>query len=106
MRGSDNLERGEEDVDFSIGARGLRKAAEPTVDGIWDAIGHMVDLFTPSECANYFAAVRYEPDQNESALEPRCNVDGACISGWCVERLMRCSQSSFWQVGNAFGSGV
>ena len=40
----------------------LRKAAEPTVDGLWDAIGPIIDLFTPSECANYFAAAGYEPD--------------------------------------------
>ena len=40
----------------------LRKAAEPTVDGLRDAIGHIIDLFTPSECANYFAAAGYEPD--------------------------------------------
>jgi transposase len=40
----------------------LRKAAEPTVDGLWDAIGHIIDLFTPGECANYFAAAGYEPD--------------------------------------------
>ena len=40
----------------------LRKAAEPTVDGLWDAIGHIIDLFTPSECANYFAEAGYEPD--------------------------------------------
>jgi transposase len=40
----------------------LRKAAEPTVDGLWDAIGHIIDIFTPSECANYFAAAGYEPD--------------------------------------------
>jgi transposase len=40
----------------------LRKAAEPTVGGLWDAIGHIIDLFTPSECANYFAAAGYEPD--------------------------------------------
>ena len=39
-----------------------RKAAKPTVDGLWDAIGHIIDLFTPSECANYFAAPGYEPD--------------------------------------------
>ena len=44
----------------TVGA--LRKAAEPTVDGLWDAIGHIIDLFTPSECANYFAAAGYEPD--------------------------------------------
>jgi len=40
----------------------LRKAAEPTVGGLWDAIGHSIDLFTPHECANYFAAAGYEPD--------------------------------------------
>jgi transposase len=36
----------------------LRKTAERTVDGLWDAIGRIVDLFTPRECANYFAAQR------------------------------------------------
>ena len=40
----------------------LRKAAERTVAGLWDAIGRLLDLFTPSECANYFAAAGYEPD--------------------------------------------
>ena len=40
----------------------LRKAAEPTVDGLWDAIGRIIDLFTPNECANYFAAAEYESD--------------------------------------------
>jgi len=40
----------------------LRKAAEPTVDRLWDVIGHIIDLFTPSECAHYFAAAGYEPD--------------------------------------------
>ncbi|HSM42626.1 MAG TPA: IS630 family transposase [Afifellaceae bacterium] len=40
----------------------LRKAAERTVDGLWDAIGHLVEHFTPQECANYFAAAGYDPD--------------------------------------------
>ena len=31
-------------------------------NGLWDAIGHIIDLLTPSECANYFAAVGCEPD--------------------------------------------
>jgi transposase len=39
----------------------LRKAAEPTLDGLWDTIGHIIDRFTPRECANYFAAAGYEP---------------------------------------------
>ena len=40
----------------------LRKAAEPTVGGLWDTLGHLIDLFTPQECANYFAAAGYEPE--------------------------------------------
>ena len=40
----------------------LRKAGERTVDGLWAAIGRLVDVFTPTECANYFAAAGYDPD--------------------------------------------
>ena len=40
----------------------LRKAAERTVDGLWATIGGLIDLFTPQECANYFAAAGYDPD--------------------------------------------
>ena len=40
----------------------LRKAAQRTVDGLWDTIGALVDTFTPSECANYFAACGYDAD--------------------------------------------
>ena len=38
----------------------LRKAAERTVDGLWAAIGRLLDAFTPAECANYFAAAGYD----------------------------------------------
>ncbi len=38
----------------------LRKAAERTVEGLWTAIGRLVDVFTPAECANYFAAAGYD----------------------------------------------
>ena len=38
----------------------LRKAAERTVDGLWTAIGRIVDLFIPDECRNYFAAAGYD----------------------------------------------
>jgi transposase len=38
----------------------LRKAAERTVDGLWTAIGRLVDLFPPAECRNYFAAAGYD----------------------------------------------
>ena len=40
----------------------LRKAAERTIEGLWSAIGRIVDLFTPPECANYFAACGYDPE--------------------------------------------
>ncbi len=40
----------------------LRKAAERTVDGLWNAIGVLLPAFTPQECANFFAAAGYEPD--------------------------------------------
>ncbi len=38
----------------------LRKAAERTVDALWNAIGRLIDLFTPAECDNYFAACGYD----------------------------------------------
>jgi transposase len=38
----------------------LRKAAERTIDGLWTAIGRFLDLFTPAECRNYFAAAGYD----------------------------------------------
>jgi hypothetical protein len=40
----------------------LRKAAERSVEGLWNAIGYLIDAFTPGECANYFAAAGYDPD--------------------------------------------
>ena len=38
----------------------LRKAAERTVEALWTAIGRLLDAFTPTECANYFAAAGYD----------------------------------------------
>jgi transposase len=40
----------------------LRKAAARTVDGLWTAIGRIIDTFTPAECANYFSTAGYDPD--------------------------------------------
>ena len=37
----------------------LRKAAERTIDGLWNAIGRIIDCFTPAECRNYFIAAGY-----------------------------------------------
>jgi transposase len=38
----------------------LRKAAERTIHGLWDAIGRILGLYTPQECANYFKACGYD----------------------------------------------
>lgn len=38
----------------------LRKAAERTIHGQWDAIGRILDLYSPQECANYFTACGYD----------------------------------------------
>ena len=46
----------------------LRKAAERTVDGLWSAIGRLVDNFTPQECDNYFSAAGYDADRAGNAL--------------------------------------
>lgn len=42
----------------------LRKAAERTVGGLWDAVGRIIDTYTPAESTNYFAAPGYvQPDR-------------------------------------------
>ena len=37
----------------------LRKAAERSVDGLWHAIGKLLDLFPPAECTNYLVNSGY-----------------------------------------------
>jgi transposase len=39
----------------------LRKAAERTVDALWERIGLLIKEFSPTECANFFAAAGYKP---------------------------------------------
>ena len=38
----------------------LKKTAARTVDDLWDAITEAIELFTPRECENYFAAAEYD----------------------------------------------
>ena len=40
----------------------LRKAAERTIHSLWNAIGRILDLYSPRECANYFANCGYDAD--------------------------------------------
>lgn len=38
----------------------LRARAERTVDALWRAVGEIVQVFTPAECANCFQAAGYD----------------------------------------------
>ena len=40
----------------------MRAKAERTITALWNAVGPIVELFTPAECANYFKAAGYDPD--------------------------------------------
>ena len=40
----------------------LRKAAERTIHGLWNAMGRILDLYPPAECANYFTNCGYDAD--------------------------------------------
>jgi transposase len=55
----------------------LRKAAERTVDGLWAAIGRLVDLFTPPECAQCSPASRFRaaarhPEADQGRVGKAC----------------------------------
>ena len=39
----------------------LRKAAERTVDGLWNKTGELLELFSPAECFNYIRHAGYGP---------------------------------------------
>ena len=38
----------------------LKKTAARTIDDLWNAIAEAIELFTPRECENYFAAAGYD----------------------------------------------
>jgi len=40
----------------------LRKEAARTVEALWSAIGRLVDLITPTDAINMFAAAGYDPE--------------------------------------------
>jgi transposase len=44
----------------------LRTAASRTVEALWQAIGRLLDAFTPAECAHYFAHAGYVPSNRET----------------------------------------
>jgi len=40
----------------------LRARAERTIAELWDAVGDLLDRFSPTECANYYRAAGYDLD--------------------------------------------
>lgn len=40
----------------------LRAKVERTIAALWDTVGSLIGLFTPTECENYFKAAGYDPD--------------------------------------------
>jgi transposase len=44
---------------FSKLKRLVRSAAERTLDGLWSALGRLIDRFRPTECRNYFRRCGY-----------------------------------------------
>lgn len=44
---------------FSKLKSGLRKAAERSVDPLWDRIGQLLEDFSPDQCVNFFHAAGY-----------------------------------------------
>src|SRR5690606_28177129 len=40
----------------------LRARAERTIAALWDTVGSLIELYTPTECANYFKAAGYDPE--------------------------------------------
>ncbi len=40
----------------------LRKEAARTISQLWDAIAEAIELFTSTECRNYFLAAGYDPE--------------------------------------------
>jgi hypothetical protein len=65
----------------------LRKIGELTVNGLWDLIGRLVDIFQPDECANYFSSCGYDPERSERW--PDWSAQGSATDKWIVCPLLR-----------------
>lgn len=46
----------------------IRKAAARTNDELWQAVGHLCDLFKKEECYNFFKVAGYRTDETRHAL--------------------------------------
>lgn len=61
----------------------VRKVAVPTAEGLWTAIGRLIDLITPEESANFLTAAGYEPDCSGNALAS-AGIEDAAVVGSAV----------------------
>ena len=67
----------------------LRKAAERTLDGLWNVIRCIAGTLTATECANYFAAAGYDTDWSENALGTGYSSHSSpLITAWHVCALL------------------
>jgi transposase len=53
---------------FSKLKRLVRSAAQRSVEGLWSALGHLIDQFSRAECRNYFRHCGYPATKTQSPL--------------------------------------
>ena len=56
----------------------IRKAAARTCHELWQAVGHVCDLFTDEECYNFLKAAGYRTNKKRHALELCQSGTGIC----------------------------
>ena len=79
----------------------LRKAAERTVEGLWSAIGRLIDAVTTEECENFFTAAGYDPNYTENALAANLSVT-TMVAGQRQGSSRLLQKSRVCVVGEAF----
>ena len=79
---------------FSKFKADLKRRAARTVTELWEAIGHAIDIFTPAECQNYFAAAGYDRVGAEHALGGRARARKA---GFSVRQIASARGQCGWK---------
>ena len=79
---------------FSKFKADLKRRAARTVTELWEAIGHAIDIFTPAECQNYFAAAGYDRVGAEHALGGRREREKA---GFSVRQIASARGQCGWK---------
>ena len=79
---------------FSKFKADLKRRAARTVTELWEAIGHAIDIFSPAECQNYFAAAGYDRVGAEHALGGRARARKA---GFSVRQIASARRQRGWE---------